>query len=110
MRTLAISLSLCLGLVAGCTEEAHEPTASCDDPAPLEGAADPRAPAYLVTLRTGVDAAKEQARIDKTYGLSSQLVIERTLIFSSLTDEQRDLLRCDPAVAVVAHDAVATPL
>lgn len=110
MRTLAISLSLWAAMLAGCTDGEHEPTTSCDAPAPLEGAADPRAPAYLVTLRDEVDPAKEQARIDKTYGLSSRLVIARTLIFSTLTDEQRDLLRCDPAVAMVAHDAVATPL
>ncbi len=110
MRTLAISLSLWAAGFAGCTDGEHQPTTTCEAPAPLEGEADPRAPAYLVTLRAEVDAAKEQARIDKTYGLSSRLVIERTLIFSSLTDEQRDLLRCDPAVAVVAHDAVAAPL
>lgn len=108
MRFGAITL-LSTVLLAGCTD-GHEPTTTCDEPAPLEGQPDPRAPAYLVTLRAEVDPAKEQARIDKTYGLSSRLVIGRTLIFASLTDEQRDMLRCDPAVAVVAHDAVATPL
>ena len=92
--------------LVACTSSPPEP--SCADPAPLTGTFDPQAPDYIVLFHDGVDPAAETARLEAAYEFTARHVYTVVLdgFSAMLDDDVRDLLRCEPTVKSVSHDAV----
>lgn len=83
----------------------------CPMPAPLYGEYDERAPGYLVTLSDGVNPTEEVMRLADEYPIEVRTVLEFLPGFSaSMSDETRDRLRCEPSIASVEHDSIASPV
>jgi hypothetical protein len=96
----------CLAAFAAC-EDDFEPTDSCEAPAKLTGTYDPAAPGYFIDLYAEVNVDSEAPRLERTYKFTIKTRFpERTLFTESLTDAERDKLRCDPAVLAVHHNVL----
>lgn len=112
MRGPVLSIMLVWLGIAACadSEPRSEPPSDppCSDPAPLDGTFDARAPGYVVTFHAGVDTPAEVARLEESYGFTAQYVFTEALQgFAATFDANvRDMMRCEPSVAVVQHDGV----
>lgn len=113
MRFLNPVLCVALLLVGGC---ADEPTAtaaprvlapSCEQPAPLDGVFDARAPLMLVVFRDSVAAEAETNRLAAQYSFAP--THRWSFGFAAmLSPEVVASLRCAASVRVVEYDAIAT--
>lgn len=82
---------------------------ACEDPAPLVGHPDPRAPSYIVGFHSTVeDGEAETARLASIYGFQPRHVFTSIGGFSAeLSREVVAALRCEPAVAYIQYDGMA---
>jgi len=118
MGRLAIGvLSIILAGTAACGSSdasgpGPEPLAAlqpaCEDPAPLLGAPDPRAPGYIVVFHASVDAELETARLAAAHGFQPRYVWTTALegFSGDLTLEVVAELRCVSSVDFIEHDQV----
>ncbi|MBI4595991.1 MAG: beta-propeller domain-containing protein [Candidatus Tectomicrobia bacterium] len=80
---------------------------ACEDPAPLVGQPDPRAPSYIVGFHSTVDGEAETARLAAKYGFQPRSVFTSIGGFGAeLSREVVAELRCEPAVAYIEYDGV----
>jgi len=80
---------------------------ACPNPAPLEGAYDPRAPGYLVIFHDGVDAQATADELAAQYGFTVERVWTAALLGFSTPDATPEAvagLRCEPTVKLVEHN------
>jgi hypothetical protein len=82
----------------------------CADSVPLLGTYDPRAPGYIVRFQDSVDAVTEAARLAERYGFVTTFVYKVAIkgFAAPLSPATVAVLRCEPKVTSVSHDAVAT--
>ena len=65
---------------------------------------------YIVQFNDGIDALDETARLHHLYDFEPTYVtMFIPVFFSSLTDDVRDRLRCEPSVRAIEYDGPATP-
>jgi hypothetical protein len=109
MRLLVFAAATLVSLIpTGCTDKPSiQPVAQCDNPAPLRGQLDPRAPEYLITFHDSVNAAAETDRLARVYEITPAFVYTSIPAFAaSLSDEVREELRCEPSVQYVDYGAI----
>ena len=107
---LACALACALVLVVTGCRDATAPGAGCDDPAPLRGTADPRAPGYIVVFHKGVASRAEAQRLAAKYGFTPRAVYESALqgFSADLSAAALAGVRCEATVDYVEHDGVVT--
>lgn len=117
MRKITCALALAVLVSAGCETSATEPLIdpanlklACTSPAPLVGSFDPRAPGYLVLLRSDVDVSSTVEALADKYGFEAGAIWEHALrgFFAVVPDETVRALRCEAAVQLIEHNAVVS--
>jgi hypothetical protein len=78
----------------------------CEDPAPLLGMPDPRAPGYIVVFHASVDAELEAARLATAHGFKPRHVWTTALegFSGDLTREVVAELRCVSTIDFIEHN------
>ena len=89
---------------------APSPQASCNNPAPLLGTKDPRAPGYIVVFQDGTDAGPTARALAAKYTFQTKFVYSSALLgFSAdLPDAVVAALRCESAVKYIQHEGVVS--
>jgi hypothetical protein len=88
----------------------RQPVPPCSDSVPLLGTYDPRAPGYIIRFQDSVDAVTEAARLAARYGFVTTFVYRVAIkgFAANLSPATVAVLRCEPSIASIEHDAVAT--
>ena len=117
-RVLSVfSLGMMTMLYGGCqrTKGALDVTAPLDGKATLDacvhvtGNFDARAPAFIVDYKSGVDPVATTSRLEMKYGFSAIHVYTALPGFAAqLTNAALSGVRCEPVVAAISHDGIAT--
>jgi hypothetical protein len=93
-------------LVGGGCQRSTAPIDGCVE---VEGTFNPAAPGFIVRYKTGVDPVATTARLETKYAFSANHVYTALPGFSArLSDAAVAGVRCEPVVAVVSHDGIAT--
>jgi hypothetical protein len=115
IRPRRVACSTIVALALGCENgvapvSVPEPLLqpACEAPAPVYGTLDPASPGFIVTYRSGTDAAAETSRLAAWYGFTPRHVYQTLPGFAAkLTPETVRGLRCEPATVHLTYDGRA---
>jgi hypothetical protein len=115
MKTIVRQLAFCLASMAGATGCAAIPevlSPSCNQPAPLDGRHDPRAPGYIVQLVDDVaDVHSFVHQIAEKYSFTPSAVYETAIkgfAVKTMKPEALASLRCEPKVRGISFNEQTT--